>query len=281
MSNFSNTMKTFLLLGVLTVIIMFIGQMAGGRQGLYVAFFIAAAVNFFSYWFSDRIVLSIYRAKEIKREEANEIFQIVDRLTRKARLPMPRIYIIPQDSPNAFATGRNPSHAALGITTGILKTLTPEELEGVLAHELGHVKNRDILVASIAATLAGIIMYLSRFAVFFGGMRSGDDNGDRGLGLLLTAILAPIAALIIQMGISRSREYMADSTGAKMAGQPFGLAGALEKLSRASRVVPLKANPASSHLFIVRPLSGKGLLNLFSTHPPIEERIKRLRSMNY
>lgn len=284
MNNLGNSLRTFLLLGVLTMIIILIGSVLGGKQGLYIAFVLALGMNFFSYWFSDRVVLSLYRAKEAHREEFPELFRIVEQLVRKAGMPMPRIYIIPQDSPNAFATGRNPSHAALGITRGTLRLLNTEELEGVLAHELGHVRNRDILVATIAATLAGVIMFLSRFIQFtaiFGQMGSSDDRRGGGLGLLLMAIIAPIAALIVQMGISRSREYMADSTGARLAGQPFGLARALEKIAGASKAVPMRATPATSHLFIVHPLRGTGLMRLFSTHPPIEERIRRLTSMNY
>jgi heat shock protein HtpX len=278
-----NRFRTFFLLGLLTILVMLIGEALGGRSGLYIAFVAAMGMNFFSYWFSDRLVLKLYRGREASPEEYPELFRMVDALARRAGLPMPKIYIIPQDSPNAFATGRDYKHAALGVTQGILKILSPEELEGVLAHELSHVKNRDTLIGTVAATLAGVIMlmsYFARWAAIFGGGGSNDNNRG-GLGVLVMAILAPIAAMIIQMAISRSREYLADSTGAKMAGQPFGLAGALEKLSLASKKLPLQGNAATSHLFIVNPLKGTGLMNLFSTHPPLEERIKRLRSMNY
>jgi heat shock protein HtpX len=278
-----NRFRTFFLLGLLTILVMLIGEALGGRSGLYIAFVAAMGMNFFSYWFSDRLVLKLYRGREASPEEYPELFRMVDALARRAGLPMPKIYIIPQDSPNAFATGRDYKHAALGVTQGILKILSPEELEGVLAHELSHVKNRDTLIGTVAATLAGVIMlmsYFARWAAIFGGGGSNDNNRG-GLGVLVMAILAPIAAMIIQMAISRSREYLADSTGAKMAGQPFGLAGALEKLSLASKKLPLQGNAATSHLFIVNPLKGTGLMNLFSTHPPLEERIKRLRSMKY
>ncbi len=284
MKGIGNSFRTFLLLGVLTVMIMLVGEMVGGRHGLYAAFIIAAVMNFFSYWFSDKVVLALYGAKEADRTGQAELYRLVEALARRADIPMPKVYVMPQESPNAFATGRNPGHAAVAVTEGILRLMSREELEGVLAHELSHVKNRDILVASIAATLAGVIMYLGRmlqFSAFFGGGRSDDDDRGGALGLLVAAVLAPIAALMVQMAISRSREYMADSTGARIAGQPYGLASALEKLSAASRMIPMAANPATQHIFIVKPLSGSGLLNMFSTHPPIEERVRRLRSREY
>jgi heat shock protein HtpX len=226
----------------------------------------------------------MYRAREVKEAEAPELYQIVHDIAVRAQLPMPRLYIIPSESPNAFATGRNPEHAVVAVTEGILKIMNREELEGVLAHELSHVKNRDILISSVAAALAGVIMmlaHMARWAAFFGGVsRDRDEEGGGGvLGLLFTAILAPIAAMIIQMAISRSREFLADSTGAKTIGNPLGLASALAKLQRANEVVPMEARPETAHMFIVNPLSGRSLMNLFSTHPPIEERIARLRSM--
>ena len=276
--------RTTLLLASLTVLIMWVGKMIGGEQGLVVAFILALVMNIGSYWFSDKIVLAMYRAQQIDEHEDPQLYQIVRELTAEAHLPMPRVYMIPQETPNAFATGRNPEHAAVAVTAGIMRILTPAELKGVLAHELGHVLNRDILISSIAATLAGVIMILSsmaRWAAIFGGFRGGDDE-DRGggiLGLIVTAILAPIAATLIQLAISRNREYLADETGARLAHNPEGLARALQKLAVASERIPMDANPSTAHMFIVNPLSGKSLASLFSTHPPIEERIRRLRSM--
>ncbi len=273
-----NTLKTTVLLAALTALIILIGRFFGGQQGMIIAFVLAIVMNFSSYWFSDKIVLSMYRAQPLEPHQAPRLFSTVERLTQQAGLPMPRLYILPHDSPNAFATGRNPSHAAVAVTQGLLRILDERELEGVLAHELSHIKDRDILIGSIAATLAGAIMLLAtmaRWGAIFGGFGGDDDEGGI-LGLLLVAILAPIAALLIQLAISRSREYMADAEAAKIAGNPYGLADALRKLSHASRRVPLRASPPTSHLFIVRPLSGRGMANLFSTHPPIEERIKRL-----
>jgi heat shock protein HtpX len=280
----TNSIKTVLLLGLMTGLILGIGQLFGGPQGLAIAFVFSLLLNFGSYWFSDKIVLAMYRAREVSEAEAPELFQIVHNIAIRAHLPMPRLYIVPSESPNAFATGRNPEHAVVAVTEGILKIMNREELEGVLAHELSHVGNRDILVSSIAAALAGAIMMLAnmaRFAAFFGGVgRDRDDDGGGGiLGLLFMSILAPIAAILIQTAISRSREYMADSTGAKTLGNPLGLASALEKLERAKEVVPMDARPETAHLFIVNPLSGGALLGLFSTHPPIEDRIRRLRAM--
>ncbi|MDY6863618.1 MAG: zinc metalloprotease HtpX [Thermodesulfobacteriota bacterium] len=279
----ANQLKTTILLASLTGLILIIGQYFGGSNGLVIAFFFAVIMNFGSYWFSDKIVLSIYKAQEISSEEYPRIYNIVTKLTQNAGMPMPRIYIIPTGSPNAFATGRNAQHAAVAVTQGILQILNDEELEGVLAHELAHIKNRDILIGSIAATLAGVIMMLAsfaRWAAIFGGFsRDSDDDGGGIFGLVFMAILAPIAATIIQMAISRSREYLADAKGAYFAQNPSGLANALEKLHYASGKMPLESNPATSHMFIVNPLSGRSLINLFSTHPAIEERVKRLRNI--
>ncbi len=281
----TNSLKTAILLGLLTGLILLIGDYFGGSQGLYVAFFFALLMNIGSYWFSDKIVLSLYRAREVTEAEAPRLYAMVHSLSQRAGLPMPRVYIIPTQTPNAFATGRNPQHAAVAVTEGILNLLSREELEGVLAHELAHIKHRDILISTIAATLAGAIMMLAnmaRWAAFFGGF-GGRDDEDRGggvFGLLLLAILAPLAAMLIQMAISRSREYLADEGGARIAGSPDGLANALEKLEYAARHgYHLDANPATAHLFIVNPLSSRSLMSLFSTHPPMEERIRRLRSM--
>ena len=280
----SNSFKTALLLGLLTGIILGIGQLFGGSQGLVIAFVFALLINFGSYWFSDKIVLAMYQAREVGLEEAPELYRIVQDLTMRAQLPMPRLYVIPSDALNAFATGRDPQHAVVAATEGILRTMNREELEGVIAHELSHVKNRDILIGSIAATLAGVIMMLAnmaRWAAIFGYGRSDrDDEGGGGiLGLILMSVLAPIAAVMIQMAISRSREFLADATGARVAGNPSGLASALEKLARASEMVPLEARPETAHMFIVNPLTGGSFLKLFSTHPPVEERIARLRAM--
>jgi heat shock protein HtpX len=279
-----NQLKTGLLLGVLTALIIMFGSALGGGNGMMIAFIFALGMNLFSYWFSDKIVLRMYSARQVTEAEEPELFSMVQRLTSAAGLPMPKIYIIPDDSANAFATGRNPEHAAVAVTQGILRLLGPAELEGVLAHELAHVKNRDILIGSVAAVLAGVITYIAHMAqwgAMFGGFsRSDDDEGGGGIfATLALAIIAPIAALIIQMAISRSREYLADESGARFAGTPAGLAGALEKLSSASQRIPLDANPATAHMFIVKPFTGGGIMNLFSTHPPIEERIKRLREL--
>jgi heat shock protein HtpX len=284
---FSNTMRTTLLLGLMTVLIILIGKALGGQQGMVLAFVMAGIMNIGSYWFSDKIVLAMYRAQEISPQEHPEIHQIVMDLCQNAGLPKPRIYLIEDDSPNAFATGRNPEHAVVAVTSGILRILSRQELRGVLAHELAHVKNRDILIGSIAATMAGAIMMLAnmaRWATIFGGNRDSEDREGGGgiIGLLAVTIIAPIAAMLIQMAISRSREYLADATGAHFSGNPLGLAGALEKLQMASQRIPMEdAKPATAHMFIVNPLSGRSLLNLFSTHPPIEDRIARLRAMRY
>jgi heat shock protein HtpX len=279
-----NTLRTTLLLAVLTALIIFIGRLFGGSQGMVIAFVLAVVMNMGSYWFSDKIVLAMYRAQPLEESRAPEIHRIVRELASQAGIPMPRIYLIPQDTPNAFATGRNPEHAVVALTEGLWRLLTPDEIRGVLAHELGHVKNRDILISSIAATLAGVVMILAnmaRWAAIFGGVRSSDDEGGGGIiGVLLTAILAPIAAVLIQMAISRSREYLADETGARLSHSPESLASALQKLNMASQRLPMhNARPETAHMFIVNPLSGKSLANLFSTHPPVEERIQRLRAM--
>lgn len=280
----ANSIKTVLLLGALTGLLMFIGGLIGGRGGVYIAFMFAVIMNFGSYWFSDKIVLRMYRAQEVSESSAPGLFNIVRNLALKANLPMPRIFIIPEETPNAFATGRNEKHAVVAVTEGIMRILNKEELEGVIAHELSHIKHKDMLIGSIAATIAGAISMLATMAqwtAILGGGSSSSDDDDHGgiIGLLAMAILAPIAATIIQMTISRSREYLADAGAAGITKNPYGLAAALEKLTRASQVVPLDANPSTAHMFIVNPLSGKAFMNLFSTHPPLEERIARLRSM--
>jgi len=278
-----NTIKTGLLLGALTGLLMLIGGFFGGQQGVVIAFVIAMVMNFGSYWFSDKLVLGMYHAQPVSEAEAPELYAIVKNLALKASLPMPRVYIVPGDTPNAFATGRDEHHAVVAVTEGILRILNRDELEGVIAHELTHIKQKDILIGSIAATLAGAIVMLANMAqwaaMFGGGSRDDEDRGSGIIGLILMAVLAPLAATIIQMAISRSREYLADAGGAKVSGKPYGLANALEKLSRASAVVPLEANPSTAHMFIVNPLTGRSLMNLFSTHPPVEERIARLKSM--
>jgi len=279
-----NLFKTALLLAALTSLVVMIGGAIGGQQGMLIAFVLAVAMNFGSYWFSDRIVLGMYRATPVDEAQAPALYRIVRRLATRASIPMPRVYIIPGDTPNAFATGRSPSHAAVAVTEGILRMLSEDELEGVLAHELAHVKNRDTLTMTIAATLAGIITYLAhmaQWAAIFGGHRRDEEEGSGGgaLGAIAMAILAPIAAMLIQLAISRAREFQADATGARIAGQPWGLAKALEKMDMAANMVPMQASPATAHLFIVNPLRGGGLLALFSTHPSIQERIARLRSM--
>src|SRR6058998_1476199 len=265
----SNIFKTAMLLAVLTAMLVLIGGAFGGRQGMLVAFVLALLMNLGSYWFSDKIVLAMYRAQPVDEAQAPGLYAIVRRLTTRASLPMPRVYLIPTDTPNAFATGRDPHHAAVAVTEGIMRLLNDDELEGVLAHELAHVKNRDVLISTIAAT--------------FAGARASDDE-DRGgnpLGLILMAVLAPLAAMLVQLAVSRAREFQADATGARVAGRPLGLASALEKLERANEVAPMAANPSTAHLFIVNPLRGDVLMRLFSTHPPLAERIARLRTMRF
>ncbi len=280
-----NTLKTTFLLALLTVLLVLAGGAIGGRGGMTFALIMAGVMNFVSYWFSDKIVLAMYGAQEVTETEQPEFYGLVRQLAGRAGLPMPRVYIIPSDTPNAFATGRNPEHAAVAATTGILRILSREELMGVMAHELSHVKHRDILISSIAATVAGAITYLAhmaQWAAMFGGGRDRDEEGGGLLGLLVMAIVAPLAALLIQMAISRSREYDADKGGAEVSGNPLYLAGALRKLEMANRQIPMEgATPATAHMFIVNPLTGGGLMSLFSTHPPLEERIKRLESMVY
>jgi len=273
-----------LLLVLLTVLILWIGRMLGGQNGMIIALILAAVMNIGSYWFSDKIVLSMYRAQPIDEHQAPEIYRIVRDLAMEADMPMPRVYLIPEETPNAFATGRNPQNAVVAVTEGLVHILTKQEIRGVIAHEMGHIKNRDILVSSIAATLAGAIMVLAdmaRWGAIFGGFRGDDDEGGGGiLGMIVLSILAPIAAMLIQMAISRSREYLADETGARLAHNPESLAKALEKLAVASERIPMQdAKPSTAHLFIVNPLTGSSIMNLFSTHPPIHERIRRLRSM--
>lgn len=273
----ANTVKTALLLGVMSALFLFIGDALGGAQGLVLGFMFAVVTNMVSYWFSDKIVLRLYSAREVGPD--HRLWQVVHRLAARAGLPMPKVYIIPQPSPNAFATGRNPEHAAVAATEGILRILNDEELDGVIAHELAHVKHRDILISSVAATLAAAIMMTSRFAMFWG---AGGDRRDSERGnpvvLLATMILAPLAAMLIQAAISRSREFDADAGGARIAGNPIGLVNALRKLESASKAVPLDANPATAHMFIIKPFTVSGLMGLFSTHPPTESRIQALMS---
>ncbi len=278
----SNVFKTAMLLAVLTAMLVLLGGALGGRQGMLMMLVVAVVINFASYWWSDKIVLAMYRAQPITEAQAPGLYSIVRRLASKAGVPMPRVYLIPSEQPNAFATGRNPEHAVVAVTEGIMRILDDDELEGVLAHELAHVTNRDVLISTIAATLAGAITYLAhmaQWAAFFGGGRQSDDDGPSPVAMMLMAFVAPIAALLVQLAVSRSREFQADATGARLAGRTWGLSKALEKLDMASRTIPMAANPATAHLFIVNPLSGGALMRLFSTHPPMEERIARLRSM--
>ncbi len=279
-----NQFKTFLLMLVMTVIFVLVGSAIGGKSGAMTAFVVAGAMNFFSYWFSDKIVLRMYGARQVTQAEAPELYQIVGELVNKASLPMPKVYIMENDAPNAFATGRNPEHAAVAVTSGIMRILSKEELMGVIGHELSHIRHRDILISTLAATMAGAITMLARIAQFgamFGGGRSSDDD-DRGGGnflfTLIFSIVASVAAMLIQMAISRSREYLADEGGAHLS-NPLYLARALGKLETASQRVPMEASPSTAHMFIVNPLTGGGVLSLFSTHPPIEERIARLEEM--
>ncbi|WP_273040260.1 zinc metalloprotease HtpX [Thermodesulfovibrio thiophilus] len=278
-----HTLKTMVLMVFLTVFFIFVGSLIGGKQGATFALIIALGMNFFAYFFSHKIVLSMYRAKEITEAEAPELYSIIRRLTQKAGLPMPKVYIIDSDQPNAFATGRSPKHGVVAVTTGIMRILSMEELSGVIGHELAHIKHRDILISTIAATFAGAISYLAQMAqwalIFGGGRHDDDEGGGHPIVALLMMIIAPLVAMIIQLAISRSREYAADEEGASIAGNPLYLANALKKLHYASQAIPMNANPGTAHLFIVNPLSGKSLMKLFSTHPPIEERVTRLEAM--
>ena len=282
-----NTLRTTILLAVLTALLMWIGDMLGGRQGAIIALLLAGGMNFFSYWFSDKIVIKMYGGQEVGPQDDPELYGMVQDLAQRAGLPMPKVYLLPQDTPNAFATGRNPEHAAVAVTDGIRRILTKRELAGVLGHELSHVKNRDILVSTIAATLAGAISYLAQmaqWAMIFGGNRDRDEEGGGNIvGLIVMMIVAPIAAMLIQMAVSRSREYGADEGGAKVTGDPLALASALRKLHMGAQNIPLHVNNATAnataHMFIVNPLTGHGLASLFSTHPPMEERIARLEAM--
>jgi len=275
-----NTFKTAFLLTALTLLLLFIGRIFGGQNGMLIALIFAAVLNFISYFYSDKLALAMYRAKPVSRQELPRAYEIVERLTQKIGIPMPRIYVIPSDSPNAFATGRNPAHASVAVTQGILDLLNDEEMEGVLAHELGHVRNRDILISSIAATIAGAITYfaeIARWGMIFGGYeRDRDSRGGGGFAGLFMLILAPVAAMLIQLAVSRSREYQADETGTHFTGNPYALASALAKLDAYSKRLPLQATPSTAHLFIVQPFLGTGLMNLFQTHPPIAKRIERL-----
>ncbi|RII28930.1 MAG: protease HtpX [Geobacter sp.] len=277
-----NTLKTTFLMALLTMLLVLAGGAIGGRHGMTFALVMAGVMNFVSYWFSDKIVLAMYGAKEVTESEQPEFFGLVRQLAAQASLPMPKVYVIPSETPNAFATGRNPEHAAVAATSGIMRILTREELMGVMAHELTHVRNRDILISSVAATIAGAITYLAQmaqWAAIFGGGRDRDEEGG-GFGLIIMAIVAPIAAMLIQMAISRSREFGADRGGAEISGNPLYLANALRKLEMANRQIPMGgATPATAHMFIVNPLTGGGLMSLFSTHPPMEERVRRLEEM--
>jgi heat shock protein HtpX len=272
-----NGLKTALLLGALSGLLLLIGDALGGAQGLMLGFLLAGVMNFGSYWFSDKIVLKMYSAKQV--DSSHPLYRITANLAQRGGLPMPKVYVIPQESPNAFATGRNPEHAAVAATEGIMRILDEQELEGVIAHELAHVKHRDILISSIAATIAAAIMMVSRFAMFFGGGRDDNNRGANPIALLATMILAPLAAMLIQAAISRSREFAADAGGAAIAGSPAGLMSALRKIDAASRRVPLDANPATAHMFIIKPFSGAGLMSIFSTHPPTEKRIQALTQL--
>ncbi|HEX2770287.1 MAG TPA: zinc metalloprotease HtpX [Geobacteraceae bacterium] len=279
-----NALRTTFLMALLTVLLVMAGGAIGGRSGMTFALVMAGVMNFVSYWFSDKIVLAMYRAQEATEAEYPEFFGLVRQLAIQAAIPMPRVYIISSETPNAFATGRNPEHAAVAATSGILRILTRDELMGVMAHELSHVKHRDILISSIAATIAGAVTYLAhmaQWAAFFGGGRDSDDEGGGVFAMLIMAIVAPIAAMLIQMAISRAREYEADKGGAQVTGNPLYLANALKKLQMANQQIPMQANAATAHMFIVNPLTGGGLMSLFSTHPPLEERVRRLEEMAY
>lgn len=282
-----NTAKTALLLGLLSGLLLAGGQAIAGRQGLMIGLLVAVGMNFFSYFFSEKIALSIYRAQPVTETENREIYQrvapLVRNLTMRMNIPLPRLWVIPEDSPNAFATGRNPAHSSVALTYGLLRLLNDQELEGVIAHELGHVKNRDILISSVAATIASAITYLATMArwaaIFGGGRRDEEDDGGGMLGLLFMMILAPIAAMLIQMAVSRTREYAADAAAAKYTGTPFGLISALQKLENWSKRIPMDASPATAHMFIIKPFSGQALMRLFSTHPSTQERVARLQAL--
>src|SRR5436853_2079652 len=281
----SNALKTTLLLGLLTGLLMWVGQLVGGMQGMTLMLVFAIVMNLGSYWFSDRIVLAAYGARALSEQDAPDLFRVVRELAAGAHMPMPRVYLIPSESPNAFATGRSPEHAAVAVTEGIMRLLTLDELRGVLAHELSHVRNRDTLISAIAATLAGVVLMIARmaeWAALFGGLRRDErEEGGGVLGFLALVVVAPLAAMLIQLAISRAREYEADATGARLSHAPGALAAALEKIAAVSGRIPLSAGPATAHLWIVNPLRGNWLARLFSTHPPIEERIRRLRAMAY
>lgn len=278
-----NTFKTTFLLTCLTLLLVAMGSAIGGQSGMIIAFVIAGGMNFFSYWYSDKIVLKMYKAKEVSESENPPFYNMVSRLARQANMPMPKVYIIPSDGPNAFATGRNPENAAVAATEGIMRLLSEEELEGVMAHELAHVQNRDTLIGTIAATFAGAIAMLGnmlQWAAIFGGGNNDEEGGGNMFGSLALAFIAPMAAMLIQMAVSRSREYQADASGARICGKPLALANALRKLQMGAQAVPMtEATPATSHMFIVNPLTGGSMLKLFSTHPPMEERVARLELM--
>ena len=279
-----NTMKTFLLMGILTVMLVFIGRLLGGEGGMIMAFVLAAVMNFGTYWFSDKLVLRMYNARPVTQAEEPELYQTVQELSSRANLPMPKVYVIPSEQPNAFATGRNPQIAAVAVTQWIMRTLTRDELRGVIGHELAHVKHHDILVGTVAATMAGaisMIANMAQWAMIFGGGRSSDDERGNPIAGIAMMIVAPIAAMMVQMAISRSREFLADEGGAQIAGNPLSLSSALRKLDAKAHEIPMQASPATAHMFIVSPLTGGGLMKLFSTHPPMEERVARLEAMVY
>jgi heat shock protein HtpX len=279
-----NTTKTVFLMALMTVLLVFVGGLLGGRGGMMMAFVFAVIMNFGTYWFSDKIVLSMYKAKEIQASDSPQLFQITQELCQSAGLPMPKVYLIPSEQPNAFATGRDPQHAAVAVTEGMLRMLSADELRGVIGHELAHVKHRDILIGTVAATIAGaisMIANMAQWAMIFGGRGSDDREGGNPIAAIALMIFAPIAAMLIQMAISRSREFLADEGGAQMAGNPLSLANALRKLDSASKRIPMHATPSTAHMFIVSPLTGGGILKLFSTHPPMEDRIARLEAMMY
>jgi heat shock protein HtpX len=279
-----NSIKTVMLMALMTALLVYIGGAFGGQTGMIMAFLFAIVMNFGTYWFSDKLVLKMYKAQELQRTDNPEIFRMTEEMCGAGGLPMPKLYLIPSDQPNAFATGRNPEHAAVAVTSGIVKTLSTDELRGVIGHELAHIKHRDILIGTVAATIAGaisMIAQMAQFAFIFGGRSSDDREGGNPIAALATIIIAPIAAMLIQMAISRSREFLADEGGATMAGNPISLANALRKLENASKRIPMHATPSTAHMFIVNPLTGGGLAKLFSTHPPMEERISRLEAMVY